>query len=455
MNGLSPSGSTIRVRSDWSAAGSMCGYLWLSKTRKYRSSRTSIDEGWSISGSQGSIATRPWSISVRMSRSLSSTVGTLPGGIVGGQVHNRRMTFQRYVAIGDSFTEGVGDADPTRPNGCRGWADRVAEALARQSPDFGYANLAIRGRKLPAIIEEQVAPAIELGPDLITIHGGGNDVLRPKVDLDLLAATYDEAIGRLTGTGARVVMFTVADPGLNPVMKLIRGRTAIFNEWVREIAEKHDATLVDCWRMRGWKVAEIMDVDRLHLNPVGPPGDRDRRPRQARRRPRPAAAGPGRRSRPRAPCPAPGRPRVGTHAPRPVGRPPDHRQVVRRRGGAEAAGAQPDRVTFRLARLAAHADVAQLVERQLPKLNVASSNLVVRSQNWPSASPASSPGHIRTSSAGGPQPATTPPAALPASQSTQSWVAARWRLRADLRFNPLPLVEEVALATVTRPRAVR
>jgi lysophospholipase L1-like esterase len=184
-------------------------------------------------------------------------------------MHNRGMSFERYVAIGDSFTEGVGDTDPTRPNGWRGWADRVAEVLAQQSPDFGYANLAIRGRKLPAIIEEQVAPAIDLAPDLITIHGGGNDVLRPKVDLDGLAATYDEAVGRLTATGARVVMFTVADPGLNPVMKLVRGRTAIFNEWVREIAEKHDATVVDCWRMRDWKVAEVMDVDRLHLNPVG------------------------------------------------------------------------------------------------------------------------------------------------------------------------------------------
>jgi lysophospholipase L1-like esterase len=179
------------------------------------------------------------------------------------------MTFHRYVALGDSFTEGVGDADPTRPNGCRGWADRVAEALALQSADFGYANLAIRGRKLPAIIEQQVGPAIDLAPDLITIHGGGNDVLRPKVDLDGLAATYDEAVGRLAATGAQVVMFTVADPGLNPVMRLIRGRTAVFNEWVREIAEKHDVAVVDMWRMRGWKVAEIMDPDRLHLNPVG------------------------------------------------------------------------------------------------------------------------------------------------------------------------------------------
>jgi lysophospholipase L1-like esterase len=181
------------------------------------------------------------------------------------------MPFHRYVALGDSFTEGVGDPDPARPNGLRGWADRVAEVLAAQpgADDFGYANLAVRGRKLPAIIAEQVEPALALEPDLITIHGGGNDVLRPRVDLDALATAYDGAVGRLVGSGARVVVFTIADPGINPVFRMIRGRTAVFNEWVREIADRHGATLVDMWRMRGWKVSEVMDEDRLHLNAVG------------------------------------------------------------------------------------------------------------------------------------------------------------------------------------------
>lgn len=183
------------------------------------------------------------------------------------------MTFSKYVALGDSFTEGVGDPDPARPNGLRGWADRAAEALAvaaaAAGSDFGYANLAIRGRKLPAIIDEQVDAALALGPDLVSIHGGGNDVLRPKVDIDALAATYDEAVGRMSAAGAHVLMFTIADPGLNGVIKVIRGRTAIFNEWVREIAERHGATVVDMWRMRDWSVAEVMDEDRLHLNAVG------------------------------------------------------------------------------------------------------------------------------------------------------------------------------------------
>ena len=179
------------------------------------------------------------------------------------------MTFHRYVALGDSFTEGVGDPDPARPNGLRGWADRVAEVLAQQTDDFGYANLAIRGRKLGAIVTEQVDAALALQPDLVTIHGGGNDVLRPRVDIDALARTYDDAIARLSATGAHVVMFTIADPGANAVFKPLRGRMAIFNEWVREIADRHGATLVDMWRMRGWKVSDIMDEDRLHLNSAG------------------------------------------------------------------------------------------------------------------------------------------------------------------------------------------
>jgi lysophospholipase L1-like esterase len=178
-------------------------------------------------------------------------------------------SFHRYVALGDSFTEGVGDPDPERPNGLRGWADRVAEALAEQVPDLGYANLAIRGRKLRQVVEEQVGAAIRLGPDLVSIHAGGNDVLRPKVDLDALAEAYDEAIGRLTDSGAHVVVFTIFDPGGSGLYAAVRGRMAIFNELVREISERHDASLVDMWRMRERDIAAVMDVDRMHLNPIG------------------------------------------------------------------------------------------------------------------------------------------------------------------------------------------
>src|SRR6478752_7269491 len=116
--------------------------------------------------------------------------------------------WRRYVAIGDSFTEGIGDPDPDAPGGHRGWADRVAEVLAGQVDDFAYANLAIRGRLIRRIVEEQVEPALALKPDLVTFSAGGNDVIRPGSDPDSVAQRFEDAVVRLAGDGATVVVFT-------------------------------------------------------------------------------------------------------------------------------------------------------------------------------------------------------------------------------------------------------
>jgi lysophospholipase L1-like esterase len=182
------------------------------------------------------------------------------------------MSFHRYVALGDSFTEGVGDPDPARPNGLRGWADRVAEVLDAQAGpegDFGYANLAIRGRKLHAILAEQLAPAVALRPDLVTIYAGANDILRPRVDLDALVADYDEGLARLAATGARLLVWTAFDPGGSAIYRPVRGRFALYNELVRESADRHGATVVDFWRMRDYRDWRHWDADRMHLGPAG------------------------------------------------------------------------------------------------------------------------------------------------------------------------------------------
>lgn len=83
--------------------------------------------------------------------------------------------WSRYVALGDSFTEGIGDPELRAPGGHRGWADRVAEVLAAKTEDFAYANLAIRGRLLQQISDEQIEPALALRPDLVSISAGGNE----------------------------------------------------------------------------------------------------------------------------------------------------------------------------------------------------------------------------------------------------------------------------------------
>lgn len=179
------------------------------------------------------------------------------------------MTFHRYVALGDSFTEGVGDHDESLPNGVRGWADRFAAVLAEGDAEFTYANLAIRGRKLLSILAEQIEPALVMEPDLVSIYAGANDVLRPRVDIDSLVQAYDQAIGRLVDGGAHVVLFTAFDPGGSPIFGALRGRFAIYNELVRGVAEKHRATLVDFWRMRDYRDDRMWATDRMHMSSAG------------------------------------------------------------------------------------------------------------------------------------------------------------------------------------------
>ena len=91
------------------------------------------------------------------------------------------MAWRSFVAMGDSFTEGMNDAYPDGTY--RGWADLVAARLAVDAgPDFGYANLAVRGRLLDQVVAEQLEPTLAMRPDLVSFAAGGNDVLRRKVD---------------------------------------------------------------------------------------------------------------------------------------------------------------------------------------------------------------------------------------------------------------------------------
>jgi lysophospholipase L1-like esterase len=175
----------------------------------------------------------------------------------------------RYVAIGDSFTEGIGDPEPRSPGGHRGWADRVAEVLSSQTPSFAYANLAIRGRLLQQILDEQVEPALELRPDLITVSMGGNDVIRPGTDPDEIAQRFDGGIERLRSDGATVVMFNGPDIGMTPVLRSVRGKVAIYNENLRTVAQRHGAIVADMWSLRELTDPRMWAPDRLHFSPIG------------------------------------------------------------------------------------------------------------------------------------------------------------------------------------------
>jgi lysophospholipase L1-like esterase len=168
-----------------------------------------------------------------------------------------------FVAMGDSFTEGLNDVAPG--GGFRGWADRLAELLAAEYPGLRYANLAVRGKLLRQIVAEQVPVAAAMSPGLVSIAGGGNDILRPGADPDVLAELFDAGIARLRATGTQVLMFTGFDPVAVPVLKLLRGRIGTYNMHLRAIADARDCHLVDLWSMRFLRSPGAWSQDRLHL----------------------------------------------------------------------------------------------------------------------------------------------------------------------------------------------
>ncbi len=196
----------------------------------------------------------------------------------------RTAPWRRYVATGDSFTEGLwdvpGGAPPEQSNGedgtapCRGWADLLAEHLAVRLDDTSteplrYANLAIRGRLLTPIVREQVPAALRMNPDLVSVIGGGNDLLRPGADPDELSALLEEAVVRIQATGAQVLLATGMDTRDSPVVRHTRTRTGIFNANIWTIARRHGVPVVDVWGMRSLKDWRMWAPDRIHLTTEG------------------------------------------------------------------------------------------------------------------------------------------------------------------------------------------
>ncbi len=134
---------------------------------------------------------------------------------------------------------------------------------------FGYANLAVRGRKLADVVGPQLDDALALEPDLVSIVGGGNDILRPKADLDALAAELEEAVARIRASGADVLMATPVDPADAPLVKATRGRAAIHSANIWSIATRHDAHVVDQWGLRALRDWRMWSDDRIHMTSEG------------------------------------------------------------------------------------------------------------------------------------------------------------------------------------------
>ncbi|MCB5169388.1 SGNH/GDSL hydrolase family protein [Streptomyces bambusae] len=175
-------------------------------------------------------------------------------------------SYTSLVAVGDSFTEGMSDRLPD--GSYRGWADLLAARLAAREPGFRYANLAVRGKLIGQIVEEQVDAAAAMKPDVITLVGGLNDTLRPKCDMGRVRGLLEEAVERLAPACGRLVL--MRSPGREgPVMERFKPRMEELFSVIDELARRHDALVVDLYGAPVLADPRLWDVDRLHLTAEG------------------------------------------------------------------------------------------------------------------------------------------------------------------------------------------
>ncbi|WP_281965176.1 SGNH/GDSL hydrolase family protein [Serinicoccus marinus] len=181
--------------------------------------------------------------------------------------------WERFVALGDSFTEGLVDAHPDRPDDHVGWADRVAAALAARNAEldrpFGYANLAIRGRLIDAVIGEQLEPALALSPDLVSLSAGGNDVLRPRVSLPAVMERLEEATLRIRETGADVMLVTAPDVSWAPLVNRVHPRMVEYTAHLWAVGQRTGSFVVDVYTLRALHDARMWGPDRIHFSSEG------------------------------------------------------------------------------------------------------------------------------------------------------------------------------------------
>jgi lysophospholipase L1-like esterase len=180
----------------------------------------------------------------------------------------RSVHFRRYVALGDSSTEGIDDPDGV--GGYRGWSQRLAERIAAGQSGLHYANLGVRGLTTAQVRERQLTAALALRPDLATVFCGTNDVTGWSFDVRRVAADIEQMQRELVAAGATVLSFTLPDlTPLMPVARLIAPRIAALNEALFQASRATGSILVDFASHPSATDRRFWSEDRIHANAEG------------------------------------------------------------------------------------------------------------------------------------------------------------------------------------------
>ena len=180
--------------------------------------------------------------------------------------------WNRYVAIGDSFTEGVGDS--VEGFAKLGAMDRLADALRQSKPDLRYTNLAKRGLLLAEVCEQQLETALSLKPDFVTIVAGINDILKGQFDEVRWEAEMRMLYEPLTQTGAVVITGNVPKfPLLNtlkePMSTRIKRNISKGDTIIERLAAQYPVILIDAREISSQCNPDDWSEDGVHPNSRG------------------------------------------------------------------------------------------------------------------------------------------------------------------------------------------
>ncbi|MFJ2772662.1 SGNH/GDSL hydrolase family protein [Streptomyces sp. NPDC087300] len=172
----------------------------------------------------------------------------------------------RFVALGDSLTEGVGDSVAGE---WRGWAALLAQAMASSEDDVELHNLAVSGAQTADVLLRQTPAALALRPDVVSVVVGVNDTLRRTFDIHAVAARLDEVYAAFAAQGAVLLTACLPDPGTmlglpGALARPLARRQRAVNAVVHALSERHDA--VHLHAAEGDLAADrtLWSADRLH-----------------------------------------------------------------------------------------------------------------------------------------------------------------------------------------------
>ncbi|MFD6920913.1 SGNH/GDSL hydrolase family protein [Streptomyces sp. NPDC059944] len=179
----------------------------------------------------------------------------------------------RFVALGDSLTEGVGDPVGDR---WRGWAALLARGLAPVDAAVEFTNLALSGAQSRDVLERQTPEALALRPDVVSVVIGVNDTLRCTFDIHSVAERLDTVYAAFRARDTLVMTACLPDPGSmlglpGALARPLARRQRAVNTVVHALSERHGALHLHAAEEEWLTDRAMWSADRLH------PGERGHR----------------------------------------------------------------------------------------------------------------------------------------------------------------------------------